>query len=184
MILRKCILTFILIFSLIFCNMTVAFAAVDQDVTIVNPVSGSSLTSTNLLISVKITQPKNIKVAVSEVRKTSGDSSSALGESDMKAIVEGTYKDSSNLTYTSVLAGESFSSTNNLTFYTKKLEKVTPGVYLIKVDTMAQDKAVYSSRSYVTIKSKASEADSKLFDSSQSGTAVFLQGLLKSIFGN
>ncbi|MFV0517085.1 MAG: hypothetical protein ACK5MV_06780 [Aminipila sp.] len=180
---KKWILTLVLVISLIFGCITVSFAAADQDVTIVNPVSGSSLTSSNLLISIKITQPKNIKVSVSEIRKSSGDTTVALSESDMKAILDGSYSDTSSLSYSSV-SSEGVTTTNNLSFYTKKLEKVTPGVYLIKVETISQDKVIYSSRSYVTIKSKAAEADSKLFESSQSGTAAFLQGLIKSIFGN
>lgn len=176
---KKCILAFILILTLVFSSITVSFAAVDQDVTIVNPVSYSSITSSNLLISVKITKPKTIRVSAYEVRKSAGDASASLGESDMKAILDGTFSDT--IVYTSALAGENFTSKNNLSFYTKKLENINPGLYLIKVETIYQNKVVYSSRSYVTIKSKSS-ADSKLFDSSQSGTAAFLQNLIKSIF--
>jgi len=178
---KKCLLTFILIFALIFSSTTLCFGAADQDVTIVNPVSNSSVTSSSLLISVKIAQPKTISVSVFEIKKKVGDGSVSLGESDMKAILEGTYADSGSLGYDPIVTGESFTSTNKLSFYTKKLENRNPGVYLIKVDTISQNKAVYTSRSYVTIKSKSAE-DSKLFDSSQSGTAAFLQNLIKAIF--
>lgn len=180
---KKCIFIFILILTLIFSNLTVAFAESDQAVTIVNPVSCSSVTSSNLLISVKITQPKEIQVSVSEVKKSVEENSVSLGENDMKAIIEGNYEESASLTYSAITTCESFTSTNNLSFYIKNLD-VSPGVYLIKVDTIFQDKVIYSSQSYVTIKSKDSEAESNLFDSSQSGTAAFLQNLLKSIFGN
>ncbi|QHI72282.1 hypothetical protein [Aminipila terrae] len=177
---KKCILTFILILTLVFGSVSMSFSAVDQDVTIVNPVNCSSVTSSNLLVSIKITQPKTIKVYVYEVRKSTGETTSvALGESDMKAIVQGTYGDSGALTYTPWVAGESFTSVNKLSFYTKNLENRSPGVYMIRVDTMYQNRAVYSRRCYVTIKSKD---ESKLFDSSQSGTAAFLQNLIKSIF--
>lgn len=176
--LKKCILTFILILTLVFSSITVSFAAADQDVAIVNPVSYSSITSSNLLISVKITAPKTIRVSAYEVRKSVGDGSASLGESDMKAILDGTFSDT--IVYSLVGSAENFTSTNNLSFYTKKLE-TNPGLYLIKVETIYQNKPVYSSRSYVTIKSKSS-AESKLFDSSQSGTAAFLQNLIKTIF--
>lgn len=176
--LKKCILTLIIILTLVFSSITVSFAAADQDVAIVNPVSYSSITSSNLLISVKITAPKTIRVSAYEVRKSVGDGSASLGESDMKAILDGTFSDT--IVYSLVGSAENFTSTNNLSFYTKKLE-TNPGLYLIKVETIYQNKPVYSSRSYVTIKSKSS-AESKLFDSSQSGTAAFLQNLIKTIF--
>jgi len=163
---------------LVFSSLTVSFAAADQDVTIVNPVSYSSITSSNLLISVKITAPKTIRVSAYEVKKTVGDVETALGESDMKAILDGTF--SGTIGYKPVGSAENFSSANKLSFYTKKLENINPGLYLIKVETIYQNKVVYSSRSYVTIKSKSSE-ESKLFDS-QSGTGAFLQNLIKSIF--
>ncbi len=80
----------------------------------------------------------------------------------------------------------SFTCSNNLSFYTKKLEKIQPGVYLVKVDTVDGDgKAIYSVTNYVGIKQKASAvSESAIFDSQQSGTMIFLKGLLKSIFGN
>lgn len=181
---KKCMLTFMLILTLLFCSFVLSFASSDQDVTIVNPVSNSSIASSNLLISVKITQPKTIKVSAYEIKKITDEATTALGETDMNAIIEGTYKQSDSLTYSAITVDETFSSTNNLTFYTKKLEDIKSGVYLIKVDTLVKDEVVYTSRSYITIKDKESEADNNLFDSSQSGTAAFLQNLLKSIFGN
>ncbi|QIB67908.1 hypothetical protein Ami103574_00660 [Aminipila butyrica] len=176
---KKCLLVFLLVLSLVFGSVAMSFGAVDQDVTVVNPVNGSAITSSSLLVSIKLTQPKTIKVSVYEVRRVSGDSSVALGESDMKAINQGTYQDGGSLTYVPLVAGESFTSTNNLSFYTKNLENRSPGVYYIKVDTVYQNKAVYSRKCYVTIKNKE---ESKLLDSSQSGTATFLQNLIKSIF--
>ncbi|QAT44009.1 hypothetical protein [Aminipila luticellarii] len=177
---KKCILAFILIVSIVFGSISMSFAAVDQDVTIVNPVNGSAITSSSLFLSVKLTQPKTIRVSVYEVRKATGANSSiSLGESDMRAIIQGTYADSGSLIYVPLGAGESFTSSNKLSFYTRNLENRSPGVYYIKVDTMYQNKAVYSRKCFVTIKNKE---DSKLFDSSQSGTATFLQNLIKSIF--
>ncbi len=180
---KKFIFTFLLVISLAFSSFSISFAAVDQDVTIVNPVSNSSLASNNLLISVKITQPKKIKVSAYEVKKKVGETKVSLGESDMKSILEGTYSEGDSLVYLSITDSENFTTDNKLSFYTKKLENINPGVYLIRVDTISQEKVVYTSRSYVTIKSKT-ETENNLFDSSQSGTAVFLQNLLKSIFGN
>lgn len=171
------ILMILLALSLVFSSISFAFGAVDPNATLVNPVNNSSITSNNLLVSVKVTQPKNIKVSVYEMKKYG----SSLGESDMRAICSGSY-DTSGVTYTTV-SSENFSTNSKLSFYTKKLENVNTGVYLVRVDTISQDKVVYSSRSYVTVKSKGA-SEKGLFDSAQSGTAAFLQSLIKSIFGN
>jgi hypothetical protein len=161
-----------------------AFAATDEDVTIVNPVSYSTVASTNLLVSVKLTKPKTINVTVTEEKKSVDGTNYTLGESDMKAIQDGTF--TGVRVSVIVVDGDSFTSTNNLSFYTKKLENITPGVYKIKVETISAGKVTHTSANYVVIKSKTADAsaDSTLFDSSQSGTATFLQNLLKSIFGN
>lgn len=170
----------ILILALIFNSTVMAFATVDSDVTIVNPIAYSTVTSTNLLVSVKLTKPKTIKVTVTEEKKTVDGTSYALTENDMKAIQDGTFTG----TRSSVPRGdgESFTSSNNLSFYTNKIEDVTPGVYKIKVDTMVQGKPIHTSVNYVLVKSKTADS-ADLFDSSSSGTATFLQNLLKSIFG-
>ena len=174
---KKRILLVLMTLVLVFSSISFSFGAVDPNVNIVNPVYNSSITSSNLLVSVKVTQPKNIKVSVYEMKKAGA----SLGEADMKSICAGSY-DTSQVTY-STISSENFSTNSKLSFYTKKLENVNPGVYLVRVDTMSQDKVVYSSRSYVTVKSKGA-AEKSLFDSAQSGTAAFLQSLIKSIFGN
>ncbi|MBN7773306.1 hypothetical protein [Clostridium aminobutyricum] len=178
---KRCLTVFILILTLIFSSTAMSFASVDPDVAIVNPVSYSTVTSTNLLVSVKLTKAKTIKVTVTEEQKSIDSTAYPLSESDMKAIQDGTFtgKRVSRL----VLDGDSFTSTNNLSFYTKKLEKnITPGVYRIRVDTIFQGKITHTGVNYVLVKSKAADS-ADLFDSSSSGTATFLQNLLKSIFG-
>ncbi len=179
--LKRVILIVGIIACMLFSNVALCFAAGDPAVSIVNPVNTSTSTSSNLLISVKITQPKTVKVSAYAMKKNTASGKVQLGEADMKAIKEGTL-DTSNIVY-DALSAENFTTKNNLTFYTKKIEGVAPGIYVIKVETIQKDAVVYSSRSYVLVKAKAEDAN-KLFDQSQSSTAVFLQGLIKSIFGN
>lgn len=176
---KKRIIALVTILIMLFATTNFAFAAADPAVSIVNPVSYSSVASNNLLVSVKLTQPKTIKVTVSEIKKLVGNSYTSLNNSDMKAILDGSF--SSTVSYASIHS-ESFSSSNKLSFYTKKLTDVNPGVYVIKVDTISGDKIVYSSRSYVSVTTKSGTSD--IFESPSTGTASFLQNLIKTIFGN
>lgn len=173
------IFALLIILTMLVSTTGLSFAAADPAVSIVNPAAYSSVASNSLLISVKMTQPKTIKVSVSELKKQTGETYTSLSVADMNAIADGSF--ASSVAYVSVLA-ENFSSSNKLSYYTKKLTDITPGVYIIKVDTLSGDKVVYSSRSYVAVTTKSDSSD--IFDSSQTGTAAFLQNLLKSIFGN
>lgn len=84
-----------------------------------------------------------------------------------------------------VMAPETFTSTNTMSFYTKQLNNVTPGLYKVKVDTIdAEGNVLYSTENLVVVKGVISEAEkTDLFESNQSGISQFVQNLLKSIFG-
>ena len=88
------------------------------------------------------------------------------------------------VTWNSVFESENFTTTTNLSFYTKKLENVAQGNYIVRVDTIGSDgKVLYQTSRSVTVAEKESEAE--VFSSNSSGTVNnFLQSLLKSIFGN
>ncbi|MCR5482197.1 MAG: hypothetical protein K6F52_05320 [Clostridia bacterium] len=164
-----------LILSLLLSTSAV-FAAANPNVTIASPVSGSTVSSSSLLVSVKVTAPTTIKVGVAKLMKTA-DTPATAAEYE-KAVKEGTL---SSFTTASVFQDEPFKTKNNLSFYTKKLENMSPGVYRVKVETLGSaGTAVYSSSRYVIMKSEASAAVD--FSSTQPGAVQFLQGLLKSIF--
>ena len=84
-----------------------------------------------------------------------------------------------------VMAPETFTCTNTLSFYTKQINNVTPGLYKVKVDTINEaGEVLYSIETLVVVKGVASEAEkTDLFESNQSGISQFLQNLLKNIFG-
>src|SRR5665647_3602960 len=69
---RKYIIAVLLIVMMLL-STVVSFAASDPTVTIVNPIASSTVYSTNLLISVKVTQPKTIRVTVTEEKKKIND---------------------------------------------------------------------------------------------------------------
>lgn len=176
---RKCLLVFIVIMCLL-CSTVLAGAAADPAVTVVNPVGNSTVYADNLLISIKVTATKTIKVTVYEEKKVNADGS-VVSIDTLEALSD---VDSENLRHVVVMAKETFYSSGNLSFYTKQLNDITPGIY--KIRTATEDgagKVLYSSDTYVVVR-PPSEASAVVFESQQSGVLSFLQNFLKNIFGN
>lgn len=177
----------VLLIAMMLLSTVVSFAASDPSVVLVNPTVGSTIYSTNLLISVKVTQPKTIRVTVTEEKKKVNDNyySTTIEEIQKaeQAMVAG--KPASTFVRIAVEEADTYVSQNYLSFYTKRFEKVSPGTYRIRVETLLDGQVIYSSESLVMMKEKPVETTAaKIFSSSQSGATQFLQNLLKSIFGN
>ena len=155
-----------------------AFAAANPNVTIVNPVSGNTVYSDNLLVSVKLTTASAIKVSVTQESKVVNGEHTTLSLEDYQKI------DKSEITSTALFEAESFVSTNTLSFYTKKVENIKPGIYKIKVDTVdAEGKALFTNTSAVEMKAKEESPPDPVSEEAQpSGPAQFLKSLLKIIF--
>ncbi len=178
---RKLIVVLTVVLTLL-CSTVVASAATDPNVVLVNPKANSAVTSNNLLISVKITQPKTIKVSVFEQKQVVNGTLSAVNINTL--TTSNGSVNTASFTPVSVMEPAKFVSKNNLSFYTKQIN-VKPGLYLIQIDTLDADgKAAYTNNSYVVVKEKTQEAEAKIFETPQSGTMQFLQNLLKNIFGD
>lgn len=179
---RKLIVVLTVILALL-CGTVSVSAATDPNVILVNPASNSTTSSNNLLISVKLTQPKTIKVSVFEEKQVVNGTLSAVNVNTLT-----TSNGSINSTsFTSVAVGTpaKFESKNNLSFYTKQINGLKPGLYRIRIDTLdAAGKEIFTRNSYVVVKEKTEEAEAKIFETPQSGTMQFLQNLLKTIFGD
>ena len=183
---KKLLVLITLMLAMIFSTAT-SFAASDPAVTIVNPTDSSTSYSTNLLVSVKITKPKTIRVRVTEEKKKVNDVLYSMSLDELEKAQQAKAEGKPAATVVSVPLGEpeTYTTSNNLSFYTKKFEKVTPGVYRIRVETISAGQVVFSSENLVVMKEKEVAAtDAKIFNSTQSGTTTFLQNLLKTIFGN
>ncbi len=161
-----------LIIALVCGFATFAFADADPYVSIVNPSGDTTVYAPNLLVSVKITKAETITVEVSKESTVTTTS----------AAVDGTVETKTSKVYTPVAQKETFTSTNSLSYYTKKFEEITPGTYRILVKTVdANGEALYTTSKLVKVAAK--EVASTTFSSS-SGTFTFLQNLLKTIFGD
>ncbi|MBR0597700.1 hypothetical protein [Sinanaerobacter chloroacetimidivorans] len=179
---KKCLAALIIVLSMLF-STVFAHAAADPAVVLVNPAANSTVYSTNLLISIKVTQPKTIKVKVFEEKQMVNGTLSAININSL-SVANGTL---SNASFTPVLklAAVTYTCSNNLSFFTKQVNDVSPGLYRIQIETVDENgKVLYTNNSYVAVKEKTEGADAKIFETPQSGTMQFLQNLLKSIFGN
>jgi len=178
---KKMVIVLVVVLSLMF-GTTVAHAEEDPNVVLVNPASNSTIYSNNLLISVKLTQPKTIKVSVFEEKQIVNGTLSAVNVNTLTT----TKGSINNASLTSVpVTSATFTSKNNLSFFTKQVNNLKPGLYRIRIDTLDGSlNAVYTSDSYVAVKEKTEEAEAKIFETPQSGTMQFLQNLLKTIFGD
>lgn len=176
---KKIVMLFVVIFVLL--NATIfASAASDPSVVIVSPVHKSEVYANSLLVSVKITEPKTIRVKVFEEKQKVNDELKSILASDWKKA-DGKIKPQTVL----FVPAEDFTCTNTLSFYTKQIDEVKPGTYRVQVDTIGSSgKVSYTSYSLVIVSDKEGDESSKIFETSQSGTMQFLQNLLKSIFGD
>ncbi|MBO5666362.1 MAG: hypothetical protein J6S45_02830 [Firmicutes bacterium] len=202
---KRCKLIAVMLIVIMMFSTVFASAASDPNVIIVSPAVDTVVNSDSLLISIKITKPETIKVSVFEEKQLFGEELKSVDVNNIETLEAATTATASSVTVdgavttTSVTASgvttkfvseeimvpETFTTTNTLSFYTKQLNDVTPGLYKVKVDTIdAEGKVLYSTENLVVVKGVANETEkTDLFETNQSGISQFLQNLLKSIFG-
>lgn len=127
---RKVFIALAVILCLIV-NTVPAFAGTslyrDPYITIVSPTQDAVMKTGKVLVSVKMTAPRTIKMSLYK----ESDSSHAL------------------------IKSEKYSSSKSLSYYTRQLTGLSPGVYCINISTLnSAGKAIYASEIYV----KGSEA--------------------------
>lgn len=181
------ILTLMLLFSTM-----VSAAATDPALTIISPASETVVCSDSLLISVKITKPETIKVSVYEEKQVKGDQLVAVDVNNLQALqaasdaMTKTTAGGTKIQFVSqeVIPSETFTAAGTLSFYTKQINNVTPGLYKVKIETVdANGRVLYTTQNLVAVKGVVSEGEkSALFETNQSGISQFLQNLLKNIF--
>lgn len=172
-----------------------AYGTTDPDVTIVNPLDGSTLYSNSLLISVKLTAPETIRINVyKQMRQGDNETPVAVTftewdkyAAELKEIEAGSETvigPSIKVLNGYVTDTFFFTSTGNLAFFTKKIDNLTVGIYKVKIETIGQnDQIVYTKEHILFVKEKTEQpVQASIFENSQKGTVSFLQNLLRSIF--
>ena len=145
----------------LFCSSAaVTFAASglsdDPALTIVSPTKNAVMQTGKVLISVKMTAPRTIKMSFYEVNS-----------SESKTLVK----------------SETYSSDKSLSYYTRQLTGLDPGVYSMTVATMSNGKAIYSSELYIKIEKKTADSVKVDVFNSQNATNSFWSSLLKKLLG-
>ena len=162
---------------------------------IVSPAANSIVYTDTLLVSVKVTELKTIRVSVYAEKVVSGDKLvnadvSKFTEADLKAAA-GSGK------YTDVLLGEAATYTNTVEigFYTKQIS-VSPGLYKVKAETLETvmewpegatepvEKTIVTETksSLVAVKKKAVEEKPQVFQNNSTGAVTFIRKILKDLF--
>ena len=183
------IASLILVFAMLATSFVFADAAA-----IVSPAANSIVYTDSLLVSVKVTELKIIRVSVYAEKIYSGDKLvtpdvSKFTEADLKAAA-GSGK------YTDVLLGEAATYTNTVEigFYTKQIS-VTPGLYKVKAETLETvmewpegatepvEKVIVieTKSSLVAVKKKPVEEKPQVFQNNSTGAVTFIRKILKGL---
>ena len=179
---------------LVFAMLATGFVFADT-AAIVSPAANSIVYSDSLLVSVKVTELKTVRVSVYAERVTSGDKLvnvdvSNFTEDDLKAAA-------GDSKYTDVLLGEAAEYTNTVEigFYTKQIA-VSPGLYKVKAETLETvmewpedatepvEKVIISETktSLVAVKKKPTEEKTQVFQNNSTGAITFIRKILKNLF--
>lgn len=139
-------------------TVTTAFAASglsdDPALSIISPTKNAVMQTGKVLISVKMTAPRTIKMSFYEVKS-----------SDNKKLV----------------TSETYSSDKSLSYYTRQMTGLGPGVYCINVSTLSNGKAIYSSELYIKVEKKTADSVKVDVFNSQNTSSSFWSALLKKL---
>ena len=177
----------LIVLALVILHSQAAFAGEpNPHVTIINPVHEDTLYSDNLLVSVKLTQPTTIEVSVLQVWKVvNGVNTEMTLEEFQRSRTPESRLDTATTRFVRM---DPFTSANQLSFFTRKVENITPGgVYIINVNTLnPEGRVTNTDTSVVLMKAKEENpAEPVASDTPQpSGPSQFLRNLLKTIFGS
>lgn len=155
---RRRVASVVLILTLIF-NTGIIFSSAAPatsatSVNVVNPVFNKVYTADNILISIKLTQPTTIKVACSKIQQENNGVFYYMNVDTFQKNPASVYELKTR--EVPVIKQDSYTSQNNLTYYTKKIPNVTAGVYKITVTTVSGGKVLKMDEGYIGIKDKRS----------------------------
>lgn len=128
----------------------------DPYITIISPVQDSVMKNGKVLVSVKMNAPRTIKMSLYK----ESDSSHTL------------------------IRSERYSSSKSLSYYTRQLTGLSPGVYCINISTLnSAGKAIYASEIYIKIQKQSSSTVKVDVFNSQNSSNSFWASLLKRLLG-
>jgi lipoprotein-anchoring transpeptidase ErfK/SrfK len=176
---KKCIMVMIVL-AVMLCGSVMSFATADSAVTIISPTDTAY--GDNLLVSIKVSAPRTIKVSVFEEKQKSGDTLLSINplNTDLSKITSG------DIVSVAVTSAAIYKASGTLQFYNKEIA-VSPGLYRVKADTLNSSGDVVAStntRVVVTAQSSNVASGNAIFQTQQPGALQWMQNFLKNLFGN
>jgi len=127
----------------------------DPNIIVVSPTKDQVMTSGKVLVSVKMTAPKTIKMSF---YKVDSQANKTLVTSDIH------------------------SSSKKLSYYTRQLTGLNPGVYCVNISTLnSSGKAVYASEIYVKVQQQTADTVKVDVFNSRNTSNSFWSNLLKKL---
>ena len=156
---RKALIALAVIFCLVFSSVP-AFAATslakDPYITVVSPTKNAVMKTGSVLVSVKMTAPRTIRMSFYEETKSARR----------------------------LIKTEKFSSSRSLSYYTRQLTGLDPGVYCVNISTLnSAGRAIYASEIYVKVQKRTSDSVKVDVFNSQNSSSSFWATLLKKLLG-
>lgn len=178
---------------------------------IVSPAANTIIYSDSFLVSVKIAEPKTVRISIYEQKDLNNEqlvsvNVSNMNSEDLALIAKGpttpvtgevaatevsissisTLSDGTAVkSYTPVALTETttYTCVGQLGFYTKQIDNVKPGLYKIQVETLnAAEEVTETIDSFIAVKVKPITERANIFETPQTGALQFLQTLLKNLF--
>lgn len=166
----------LLIFVLIFLMSSTmgVFAAKDPSVNIVNP--KQVVIGDNFLISVKLTAPKKIRVCLYEKMQIVNKKPVSINP----YTIDVNKVNKKNIQNVIIGKPQIYESSASLSFYSRKISKITPGLYLLTVETLdSNNKPTHSSEHLFFIIPKGTNQKGFIEEATK-----WKQSVLKKNFGS
>ena len=156
---RKALIALAVVVCLIFSTLP-AFAATslskDPNIVVVSPTKTAVMKTGTVLVSVKMTAPRTIRMSLYEETKSGR----------------------------SLIRTEKYSSSRSLSYYTRQLTGLDPGVYCVNISTLnSAGSAIYASEIYVKVQKRTSDTVKVDVFNSQNSSSSFWATLLKKLLG-
>lgn len=156
---RKALIALAVVVCLIFSALP-AFAATslskDPNIVVVSPTKNAVMKTGTVLVSVKMTAPRTIRMSLYEETKSGR----------------------------SLIRTEKYSSSRSLSYYTRQLTGLDPGVYCVNISTLnSAGSAIYASEIYVKVQKRTSDTVKVDVFNSQNSSSSFWATLLKKLLG-
>ncbi len=156
---RKALIALAVVVCLIFSTLP-AFAATslskDPNIVVVSPTKNAVMKTGTVLVSVKMTAPRTIRMSLYEETKSGR----------------------------SLIRTEKYSSSRSLSYYTRQLTGLDPGVYCVNISTLnSAGSAIYASEIYVKVQKRTSDTVKVDVFNSQNSSSSFWATLLKKLLG-